>query len=46
MITYFNILASVISLSNFNMFLFEQYLAASISQNTGGNARIIYWEEL
>ena len=35
MIMYFNILAFVISPSNFNIFLFEQLLDASISQNIG-----------
>ena len=33
MIMHFNTLAFVISLSNFNIFLFEQYLDASISHN-------------
>ena len=40
MIIYFNILALVISSSNFNIFLFEKELAASISHNIGRNARI------
>ena len=40
MITYFNILAFVISLSNCNIFLLEQELAFSISHNISRNARI------
>ena len=40
MIMYFNFLAFVISLSNINIFLFEQQLAVSISHNIGRNARI------
>ena len=40
LITYFNILAFVNSLSNFNKFRFEQWLAVSILHNIGRNARI------
>ena len=40
MITYFNILAFVNSLSNINIFPFEQWLALSILHNIGRNARI------
>ena len=40
LIMYFNILAFVNSLSNFNIFLFEQSSAVSISHNIGRNARI------
>ena len=40
MIMYFNILAFVIYLSNFNIFQFVQKLAVSILHNVGRNARI------
>ena len=40
MIMYFNTFAFVISLSNFNTFLFEQLLTVSISHNIYRNARI------
>ena len=40
MIMYFNILAFVIYLSNFNIFQFVQKIAVSILDNVGRNARI------
>ena len=40
MITYVNILAFVNSLSNFNIFPFEQWFAVSSLHNIGRNARI------